>query len=489
MPRAGRCAAPRARRSSCSSSCLGVLFGFRARPACRATSYRNAARRRLRGERAVDAAIAGCSRTNVNAGTAADTANCAAAVNQIDTNDASVTCAPDARQRLEPRRDERTGLRHPHDVAVQVPVSERTRRVNVGLQERRGELGVVQVQNRKLLRITGNVYVNSDADSDIWSGGCPQTTTAQHIQVDGNLKVRESCHDLDPINDSYLWRCGDGTATPQNGTHPDGPLGNAADARLNDPAIADPTGWAPSSRRRRRCGDDPGRHRHATSRRVRPPTRLPATAREVRCPGRLTPGTYTDATAMSNLMGGGCPNPVFYFPPGVYYFDFANATGGHEWTINDTTTRGRRWSAERHLGAAADRLDDLEAGHAPNVVGKHQLHEPEQRAAASTGNAPRRRSPAARRTPITLERLRVDSGVDRARQCQINSVRLRVAHDEAKPAVGTPDRDDHSRRGRRACARSRSREAGGGERGRGAELRRHGCLNSPTKLNATRRAR
>ena len=37
------------------------------------------------------------------------------------------------------------------------------------------EVGIAQVQNSKLLTVNGNVYINSDVDSDVWSGGCPQT--------------------------------------------------------------------------------------------------------------------------------------------------------------------------------------------------------------------------------------------------------------------------------------------------------------------------
>ena len=190
---------------------------------------------------AVDAAIARV-RSNANAGTASDTALCAAAVNGIDKNDVNVTCLPNSDSGTSLGGTSAPGFAiltmSPFTALSPSSWSGNTPPQCINVSS--GELGIVQVQNSKLLRITGDVYVNSDADSDIWSGGCPQTTTAQHIQVEGNIKQRESCHDLDPINDSFLWRCGDGTATPQNGTHPDGPLGNTADAQLNDPAIANP---------------------------------------------------------------------------------------------------------------------------------------------------------------------------------------------------------------------------------------------------------
>lgn len=64
------------------------------------------------------------------------------------------------------------------------------------------------------------------------------------------------------------------------------------------------------------------------------------------CPGpnevvTLTPGTYTDATALNALTDGSCNGTVLHLPSdasgvGAYYFDFRNA-GSHEWTISDPT--------------------------------------------------------------------------------------------------------------------------------------------------------
>ncbi|HEY7106053.1 MAG TPA: hypothetical protein VH986_06605 [Acidimicrobiia bacterium] len=191
--------------------------------------------------------------------------------------------------------------------------------VNVPTPEPPNELGVVQVQDSKLVTVTGNVYVNADADSDVWSGGCPQTTTAQHILVNGNVKQRASCHDIDPVLDSYTWICGNGTATPQTPANPDGPLGGAPDADLNDPAIAQPNSWA------------------------LPFTNPPAVQSVPSCPAgnvvAFNPGTYTDAAALTTLMNGvTCPGRIFWFKPGQYYFNFTNGTGAgtdHEWSIND----------------------------------------------------------------------------------------------------------------------------------------------------------
>ena len=191
--------------------------------------------------------------------------------------------------------------------------------INVPTPEPPNELGVVQVQDSKLVTVTGNVFVNSDADSDVWSGGCPQTTTAQHILVNGNVKQRSSCHDIDPVLDSYTWLCGNGSATPQTPANPDGPLGGVADTDLNDPGIAEPNSWAI------------------------PFTNPPPTQTVPSCAAgnvvAFDPGTYTDAAALSTLMDGvTCPGRIFWFKPGQYYFNFTNGTGAgaeHEWSIND----------------------------------------------------------------------------------------------------------------------------------------------------------
>ncbi len=176
------------------------------------------------------------------------------------------------------------------------------------------ELGIVQVQNSKLLQVTGNVYVNSDADSDVWSGGCPQTSTAEHIKVTGNVRQAESCHDLDvvqpvpAVTPPYTIVCGSAFSGATVGSTP----------AAADPATVDPASWAPSI---------------ATA----PPTRsVPA------CPSGMLvtfqPGTYTDATGLTNLMNGTtCPGRLFWFAPGNYYFNFSN--NGGVWTIDDPAAR------------------------------------------------------------------------------------------------------------------------------------------------------
>lgn len=66
-------------------------------------------------------------------------------------------------------------------------------------------------------------------------------------------------------------------------------------------------------------------------------------------PVTFSPGYYDDAVGLSSLMGGGgsCGGKTFWFPPGVYYFDFHNAdmpsngspvipNGPNIWTFNDS---------------------------------------------------------------------------------------------------------------------------------------------------------
>lgn len=50
----------------------------------------------------------------------------------------------------------------------------------------------------------------------------------------------------------------------------------------------------------------------------------------------FTPGTYTDAAALRAMTSGtsACAGSVFWFRPGVYYFDFTDA-GSHEWVVDD----------------------------------------------------------------------------------------------------------------------------------------------------------
>ena len=183
------------------------------------------------------------------------------------------------------------------------------------------ELGVIQFQKDKLLRVTGNVYVNSDVDADVWSNGCPEVRDALAIQVNGDVKVREACNDMYPVATTYLWLCSSqGVHTPVQAPRQTDGAASASDPSFTDPAIANPTSWAPEI------------------------TSPPPVQSVPSCPAnnnvvKFLPGTYNDAAAMSALMNGiSCPGRTFWFSPGVYYFDFANGgvNGNHEWRINDS---------------------------------------------------------------------------------------------------------------------------------------------------------
>jgi hypothetical protein len=199
-----------------------------------------------------------------------------------------------------------------------------------GCNNTRDELGLVQVQSDKLLQVHGNVYINSDADSDIWSNGCPQLSSAKHIQVlNGEVLQRESEHDVDNypnLHNHVLDHNANGDLINNDVGLPD-PLSAADAAKLQDPGLGpNAAQWTPNI------------------------TTAPPTVAVPACPAAnaqgyrlvtFSPGTYTDAAALSALMSGGCTNAVFWFQPGNYYFNFSNAGGAtaHEWTINDTTTR------------------------------------------------------------------------------------------------------------------------------------------------------
>jgi len=59
-------------------------------------------------------------------------------------------------------------------------------------------------------------------------------------------------------------------------------------------------------------------------------------------PVYFDPGAYADGQALTGLFnsctGTSSVKRVFHFRPGAYYFEFTNATGTHEWLINDANT-------------------------------------------------------------------------------------------------------------------------------------------------------
>jgi hypothetical protein len=81
-------------------------------------------------------------------------------------------------------------------------------------------------------------------------------------------------------------------------------------------------------------GDDPGYSAAVAT--------APATAVLPSCPSGgapvvMAPGTYSNAAALNALFSA-CANRVFHFPAGVYYFNFTNASGGHQWNVTGANT-------------------------------------------------------------------------------------------------------------------------------------------------------
>ena len=173
------------------------------------------------------------------------------------------------------------------------------------------ELGLIETQDSKFVSIQGDVYVNSDVDADVWGppnqpAGCPDVFGARAVQVEGNLIVKESCHDVYTTAGANGWYCDrNGVTDSQTQLDSGGRTPNGAwtaapttlQANLQDPAIAQPTSWAL-------------------------PFTTPPSVRSVpSCPSgnvvRFEPGTYRDATALSTLMNGTtCPGGVSLLPRG-----------------------------------------------------------------------------------------------------------------------------------------------------------------------------
>ncbi|HEY3834490.1 MAG TPA: hypothetical protein VGO03_19510 [Acidimicrobiia bacterium] len=69
---------------------------------------------------------------------------------------------------------------------------------------------------------------------------------------------------------------------------------------------------------------------------------VPATQTAPSCPGTnkylaLSPGTYTDAAALSALTNGSCPGLVLHLLPGTFYFGFTQTGSAAKWVISDPT--------------------------------------------------------------------------------------------------------------------------------------------------------
>ncbi|HEY1740007.1 MAG TPA: hypothetical protein VGI86_14930, partial [Acidimicrobiia bacterium] len=73
-----------------------------------------------------------------------------------------------------------------------------------------------------------------------------------------------------------------------------------------------------------------------------PISSAPAVQTAPTCPGTnkylaLSPGTYTDASALSALTNGSCPGLVLHLLPGTFYFGFTQTGSAAKWVISDPT--------------------------------------------------------------------------------------------------------------------------------------------------------
>jgi len=180
------------------------------------------------------------------------------------------------------------------------------------------EIGIDKGSNN-VLRVRGNVYVNSTGTSIAQSGSaCAETslppldgTACAGMWVEnGKLTAKGSCQ---------------GTVVA---------VLKSCDDPLPDPAGLDPAYPQPAG---------------TLDYRPVPPCGAAPTV-------TFVPGYYDDAVALSGLTNGtGCKGKTLHFTPGVYYFDFHNGEGGplptgpRVWTINDAATevvggRARGWT-------------------------------------------------------------------------------------------------------------------------------------------------
>ncbi len=186
-----------------------------------------------------------------------------------------------------------------------------------------GEPGLDKPGNRPL-KIKGSVYVNSTIRADATGTPCSATwpppassTNCNGIFVSGTT--------LNPDNVSLTGQTAcTGTVMTKVPGNKHCPSGHSVAG--DDPADAFPTAYA-----------------QPTAGMI--PRALPTCASN---PVTFTPGYYDDAVGLSQLMGGGgsCGGKTFWFPPGLYYFDFHNSEmpssgspvvpqGPNVWTFND----------------------------------------------------------------------------------------------------------------------------------------------------------
>jgi hypothetical protein len=221
----------------------------------------------------------------------------------------TVTCAPDAAS------GGAGGLVHV-DASNKPPLALQT--LSTG-----GEIGLNKTGNRPL-KIKGSVYVNSTIHADLTGSSCPATWPPPSNSTNCN-GIYVTGPNSNPDNISVTAQDGCfGTVMTHIPGNTHCPSGHSLPG--DDPATLFPSAYAqPTS--------------------GMTPRALPSCASN---PVTFTPGYYDDAVGLSGLMGGSgpCRGKTFWFPPGVYYFDFHNSemptsgspitpNGPNVWTFDD----------------------------------------------------------------------------------------------------------------------------------------------------------
>jgi hypothetical protein len=186
-----------------------------------------------------------------------------------------------------------------------------------------GEPGFLKPGNTPL-KIKGSVYANSTIETDM-TGSCPATWPPPNSNCNG-IWVSGPNANPNTVSVTAETACIGRVVVPPGGNK-QCPSGHSLPG--DDPA-----------------GPFPAAYAQPTSGIT--PRALPSCGSN---PVTFTPGYYDDAVGLSDMMdgGGACGGKTFWFPPGLYYFDFHNADmpssgspvvpqGDNVWTINDANS-------------------------------------------------------------------------------------------------------------------------------------------------------
>jgi hypothetical protein len=146
-----------------------------------------------------------------------------------------------------------------------------------------------------------------------------------------STNAAENGLEVKALNASLPFNVHGGIVSNSNINVTDGTLKSTVDVRAKTGCTGNIISTPPPACTVASVPGDPGYAAETTT--VPAPATMPTT-----CPGGVAtfqPGTYTDAQALSNFMdsSSSCKNSVWWFKPGVYYFDFQNTAGGHQWQV------------------------------------------------------------------------------------------------------------------------------------------------------------